>query len=102
MPMTEGTACVCRYGNTSSGSLWYALSYIETCQRVKKGETVWQVSHSNLQTCSPISLWVPTSALPMPDAPAAYTQQERGRVALACAVGQLLGSCMTHGSWACS
>ena len=36
--------CTCRYGNTSSGSLWYALSYIESCQRVKKGETVWQVS----------------------------------------------------------
>ena len=36
--------CVRRYGNTSSGSLWYALSYIESCQRVKKGEIVWQVS----------------------------------------------------------
>ena len=32
-----------RYGNTSSGSLWYALSYIEACQGVRKGEIVWQV-----------------------------------------------------------
>jgi hypothetical protein len=34
---------LCRYGNTSSGSLWYALSYIEACQGVRKGEIVWQV-----------------------------------------------------------
>lgn len=31
------------YGNTSSGSLWYELSYIEACQKVKKGDTVWMV-----------------------------------------------------------
>lgn len=41
--------CLCqmlmwrRYGNTSSGSLWYALSYIEAAQSVRKGEVVWQV-----------------------------------------------------------
>ena len=40
--------CVRRYGNTSSGSLWYALSYIESCQRVKKGEIVWQVCFCTL------------------------------------------------------
>ena len=53
MPMTEGIACVYRYGNTSSGSLWYALSYIESCQRVKKGETVWQVSHTSCRLVHP-------------------------------------------------
>ena len=53
MPMTEGIACVHRYGNTSSGSLWYALSYIESCQRVKKGETVWQVSHTSCRLVHP-------------------------------------------------
>ncbi len=38
------SALMCRrYGNTSSGSLWYALSYIEAAQSVRKGEVVWQV-----------------------------------------------------------
>lgn len=32
------------YGNTSSSSLWYALSYIESRQTVKRGDRVWQVS----------------------------------------------------------
>ena len=32
-----------RYGNTSSASVWYALGYIEACQGVRAGETVWQV-----------------------------------------------------------
>ena len=34
------------YGNTSSSSLWYALSYIESRQTVKKGDRVWQVTYS--------------------------------------------------------
>ena len=34
------------YGNTSSSSLWYALSYIESRQTVKKGDRVWQVTLS--------------------------------------------------------
>ena len=46
-----------RYGNTSSGSLWYALSYIEACQGVRKGEVVWQVQSSccacHLLSCKP-------------------------------------------------
>jgi len=55
------------YGNTSSSSLWYALSYIESRQTVHKGDKVWQVmscltfwSHSaiikrfcSLTRCSP-------------------------------------------------
>ena len=32
------------YGNTSSASTWYGLSFIESVQRVRSGERVWQVS----------------------------------------------------------
>ena len=30
------------YGNTSSASTWYGLSFIEAVQRVRAGERVWQ------------------------------------------------------------
>ncbi len=36
------------YGNTSSSSLWYALAYIESIQRVKTGQRVWQVGKARL------------------------------------------------------
>ena len=34
------------YGNTSSASTWYGLSFIESVQRVRAGERVWQVPPS--------------------------------------------------------
>ncbi|BDA41114.1 3-ketoacyl-CoA synthase 2 [Coccomyxa sp. Obi] len=40
------------YGNTSSGSLWYALSYIEAAQSVRKGEVVWQVGFGSGFKCN--------------------------------------------------
>ena len=88
MPMAQKSACVCRYGNTSSGSLWYALSYIESCQRVKRGDTVWQVSLAapGLRTHQSLSCHLSL----------ARAQQERRRPAMHHAVGQFLGSCMSQ------
>ena len=31
------------FGNTSSSTIWYSLSFIETCQHVRRGDIVWQV-----------------------------------------------------------
>lgn len=31
------------YGNTSCSTTWYVLAYLETCEKVKRGQTVMQV-----------------------------------------------------------
>ena len=33
-------------GNTSSSTVWYSLGFIESCQGVRRGDIVWQVSTS--------------------------------------------------------
>ncbi|CAL5229302.1 g12601 [Coccomyxa viridis] len=46
-----------RYGNTSSSSTWYAWSYVETFQGVKKGDRLWQLAFgSGFKCCS--AVWV--------------------------------------------
>ncbi|KAL9660240.1 hypothetical protein QQ045_025053 [Rhodiola kirilowii] len=54
-----------RFGNTSSSSLWYEMSYIESKGRMKKGNRVWQIGLGGGFKCNS-AVWVANRTIKTP------------------------------------
>mmetsp|Transcript_24890 Transcript_24890/g.40981 ORF Transcript_24890/g.40981 Transcript_24890/m.40981 type:complete len:581 (+) Transcript_24890:205-1947(+) len=45
-------ATLWRWGNTSSSSIWYEMLYLETHERVKRGDRIWQIAFGSGFKCN--------------------------------------------------
>ena len=56
----------CRYGNTSSSSIWYELQYIRDHMGVRKGQRCLQLAFGSGFKCNS-AVWLCLRDGPMPD-----------------------------------
>jgi 3-ketoacyl-CoA synthase len=65
---------LCYYGNTSSSTVWYSLGFIESCQGIRRGDTVWQVGFGSGFKCNS-AVW--KALRPVKDVHACWSEHEQ-------------------------